>query len=193
MTSPLAKKLAGQAAPPPAKSPLALVLERGPRGELVELPQLGAVWMQLIGHDDVQDVEALTMKRMAARGLEPLMLHALSYDAERAQLTLARAARDPGDHSKPFGSEEDWGKVDSDTLAAAWHHLADMRSRLSPLDVEMTQELQDAIVGAIVKKNGMLLRSFDVCTLASFLLSTAFPLASSPTPTSTVGGSPPDS
>jgi hypothetical protein len=170
--TPLAKKMvAGNGAPAPTvKSQLAVVLERGPRGELVELPVLGPVWLQLIGHDDVQAIEAEVMKRMAAHGLEPVALNALSYDAERAVLTLARAVRSPDDRVTAFGTEAEWAKVDSDTIASCWHIFGDLRERLSPLDVEIPPAMRTEILAAIAKKLDAVevVRAHRACELADF-------------------------
>lgn len=191
--TPLAKKIAGgNGAPASAvKSPLAAVLERGARGELVDLPVLGPAWLQLIGHEDVQAIESDVMKRMAALGLELTPLNVLSYDAERAVLTLARAVRSPDDRAAPFGTEAEWGKVDSDTIAACWHIFGDLRERLSPLDVEIPPMMRTEILAAIAKKNTMLLRSFGLSVLVSFMASTEFPPETSPSPKSSDGESSP--
>ena len=141
MTTKLGQKLAGQAQPAPAKSPLGAMLERGRRGDLRDIPGLGPVWLQLIGSETVDDIEEAVTKRMKERGFEAeSLLHALTFDANRARHTLAPAARDPQDHSKPFGSLEEWHALDPDTVAAAWEAFGDVRLALSPLDVETTKE-----------------------------------------------------
>lgn len=192
MSTALGKKLVGEKAAA-AKSRLAAVLDRDDRGELVELHGLGLAWLRLIGSDEVTEIEAELFRRMKDLGLEANVLNGLTYEAERAKLTLARVVRDPDDHAKSFGTLDEWGQVDPDTIAAAWSSYADMRTRRSPLDVAITPELRAQIESAISKKNGMLLRSFDVLTLSSYLLSTEFPRASSPTPMSATGPSPSES
>ncbi|MGE0547617.1 MAG: hypothetical protein AB7O24_04255 [Kofleriaceae bacterium] len=156
------------------------MLDRGPRGELVDLPVLGPAWLQLIGHADTQDVEADMYRRMKARGIELDAVTALSYEAERAALTLARAAKAPEDRKSPFGTIEEWGQVDSDTLSAIWQIWGDVRERLAPLDTALPQDQRDLIASAIAKKNSILLRSFGVSALATWLVTTELPLVISP-------------
>lgn len=194
MTTKLGQKLAGQAQPAPAKSPLGAVLDRGRRGDLRDIPGLGSVWLELIGSETVDDIEEAVTKRMKERGFEAeSLLHALTYDANRARHTLAHAARDPSDRTKPFGTVAEWGALDPDTVAAAWEAFGDVRIMLSPLDVEISKEARAEILAAISKKNAMALRSFGVCMLSSFLLSTASQPETSPTPTSSTGDSPSES
>jgi hypothetical protein len=192
MTTPLGNKLAGKPKPTPAaaaKTSLATVLERGPRGELVDLPVLGRAWIELLGNAAISDIETDVAKRMKARGLELDDTTILTYEAERAQLTLTRSVREPDERGKAFGTLEEWGQVDADTLLAAWHAYGDVRERLAPLDVVLDPDLRSQIIGAIVKKNVLLLRSFGVNALAIFLATSESPPATSPTTTSPSGDS----
>lgn len=184
---------AGQKPLAVAKTALRGVLDRGARGLEVELPVLGAVWIQLIGNEDATDIETMVFARMKERGIELTTLTALTFDAERAVLTLARAVRMPGDHATPFGSAEDWGQVDQDTFTACWTVYGDVRERLAPFDVPLDEATQEGILFAISKKNSMLLRSYGVAALATYLLTSESQPASSPTPTSSDGESLPAS
>lgn len=187
--TPLGKKLAGDKPAPAAKSCLAVVIDRGPRGELVELPILGRAWVQLVGHEATQQVEADTFRRMQERGLELSGVTALSYESERAVLTLARSVRSPEDRDAPFGSVDEWSQIDSHLVAACWTVYGDVVDRLAPLDADLPQEHRAQILGAILKKNGPLLRSFGVTALATYLVTTESPPATSPTTRSSDGDS----
>ena len=192
MTTPLAKKLAG-AAPAAARSPLAAVLERGARGELVELPVLGPAWVQLVGAEDVQRIEADVFRAMKERGLDPTVLHAMAYEADRAVRTLACAVRSADDRAAAFGTEIEWGKVDSDTIAACWEVYMDVRERLAPMDAPLTPERRAELERAYAKKNATSLRAFALRELVTWLLSTEFPPATPPTTKSSDGPSLPAS
>lgn len=192
----LGKKLAGASTATPAKSPLAVVLERGARGELVQLPGLGPAWIRLLGSDEVEEVEAEVIRAMTARNIPPPIgyaaeLTAQPYELRRARCTLARAVRSPApaDREIAFGSLEEWGQIDSDIIVAAWHVYGDVRERLAPLDEPVTDEVRRQITAAWKKKDTMLLRSFGVSALAIYLATTEFPPESSPTPTSSDGAS----
>lgn len=190
MATPLGRKLTnGKPAALPV-SPLAAVLERGDRGELVDLPVLGRAFVRVLGHDEAQDVEAEVLRAMEAKQIAFSDATVLAYEAERAKCTLARAVRAPDARDLAFGTLDEWGKVDSDTLGACWHVYGDVRERLAPLDSPTLDErTRTEILAAWSKKNTTLLRSFGVSALAIFLATTECPPASSPTATSSDGGS----
>jgi hypothetical protein len=162
-------------------SQLATRLATGVRGLDLDLPKLGKVHMQLLGHVDVQMVESEVFKAMGARGMELTALNAQSYEAERAVRTLAIATRTVEDRSKHFGSLEDWLQIDSDLLVACWHAYGDVREQLDPIPAEFNEEMAAKIAGAVSKKNGPLLRMFGVVMLSAYLLTMADPPAIVPT------------
>lgn len=193
MATPLSKKLAGAIATP-AKTPLAVALERGERGELVELPGLGQAWVRLLGADDSMDVEADVKRAMEDRGLAFSELTVLMWEAERAKQTLSRAVRSSEDRTRPFGTLAEWGQVDDPLITAAWQVYGDIRERLDPVASEtISESVRAQIRNAWVKKNRTLLRSFGVSELATFLVTTEFPPETSPTVTSSDGDSSPAS
>ena len=191
MTTPLGKKLAAPAPTPVAKTPLAVVLERGARGELVVLPELGPVWLQLISYDDALAVEAEILRQLSAIGLALTNdVARQAYENARAVHTLARAARQPEARNAVFGTESEWGKVDTHLIASCFAIYADVVERLSPFDAELTDGERALITVAAKKKDTTLLRSFGTSTLASFIASTEFQPATSPAERSNSGDSP---
>jgi hypothetical protein len=160
------------------------------RGEIVTLPVLGSVYMQLVGHDVGNTIEGQTFAEMASHGLPPMGITGLSYEGERAKRTLAEAVRDPEDHSKPFGTLEQWGKLDDDVIVACWHVYGDVRDRLDPIGLDsLTAEDVAQLDAALEKKNATALRSYGVAKLSLYLLTTAARPAISPTPPSSPGES----
>ncbi len=192
MTTLLGRKLATNGAQAPvSKSPLATVLERGSRGELVELPELGPVWLQLVSYDDSVAVEAEIVRRLNALGIGLVGdVARQAYENARAVLTIARAARQPDARHAPFGTEAEWGKLDTHLIATCFAIYADVVERLSPFDVELSDDDRKLIAIAASKKNTTLLRSFGTNVLASFIATTEFPPATSPAEKSKSGDSP---
>jgi hypothetical protein len=170
-TTMLGRKLAGQSTPARPDSPLAQVLKLGPRGELVELPVLGPAWVQIITASDVTDIEAQVTRRMKERELEASAMTVLSWEAERAMLTLARSVRSADDRAAPFGTVDEWAQLDSDTLAACWTVYGDVRERLSVLADDLSPEVRAAIAVAHASGNKAALRSFGVNRIAQYLTS----------------------
>ncbi len=197
MTTPLGKRIASPgngAASPAPKTPLAAVLERGARGELVELPELGPVWLQLISYDDSVAIEAEVVRRMAALGVEfTNAVASQAYENARALLTLARAARQDTARHAPFGTEAEWGKLDTHLIASCFAIYADVVERLSPFDAELPDADRKVIAAAAAKKNSTLLRSYGTNALASYIASTEFQPATSLAEKSSSGDSPPAS
>ncbi len=155
------------------------------RGELVEIPGLGPAWIELSPHETNNTVEAEVFTAMAKLGLEPVALNGLTYEAERAVRTLARCVRDADDatHATPFGTVEQWGKLDSDLIAAAWGTYGDVRLRLDPVGADLLTDGDLAgIRRALEKKSAAALRSYGVAKLSRYLLTTAAPLETSRTP-----------
>ncbi len=164
---------------PPTR--LSKFLASGSRGENVTLPLLGPAWIELAGHETTTRVESETFDAMARLALEPNMLNALTYDAERARRTLADVVREQDDHAKVFGTVAEWGRVDPDIIAACWNIYADVRYRLDPVGAELTKEDETGIRAFLEKKNAMGLRSYGVAKLALFMLTSASPPENSQT------------
>lgn len=176
----LAAKTAAAAATQAAKpsSRLALARAQAPRGEFVEMPLVGRVWVELVGEQAVDEIEGATLAAMRAEGLEPVGLNALSYDSCRTALTLAWAVRNPDNKDEPFDTTDEWRKVDIDVILACGLVYNDVRERLSPIAMgALTQDQLDEIRLAIEKKNAARLRSAGVVALSLYLLSTAAPPA----------------
>jgi hypothetical protein len=180
------------AVPATPTSKLGKFVAAGLRGEMVELPVLGPAYVELPGHDTTNQIESETIAEMRRLDLEASVLTALTYDAEKARRTLAHSVRDAEDRSKPFGTVDEWGKVDPDIISACYQSYADVRYRLAPLDMPLTEEDVREIESAIEKKRPQLLRSFGVAALSTYLLTRASPPASSPTLPSSSGQSSPD-
>lgn len=160
-----------------------------PRGEYVEMPMLGRVWVELPGEMVVDEIEGAVFKAMADLGLPLTPVNAMTYNSRRLALTLAWAVRHPDRHAEQAGGVDEWTAIDIDMLSAFGEIYTDVRERLSPFASGLlTQEQLDAIRQGIEKKNAMLLRSVGVVALSSWLLSTAVPPASSPPTPSSTGG-----
>lgn len=168
---------------------MALARPRIARGEPVQLAPYGEVWMQVLGNAAKEEIEAATFRQMEAHGLPPTMLHVGTYNLHRFRRTLAMAVRDPKDHDEPFGTLEEWGDEIDDVLVAGIMLYKDVQARLDPATTpELTEEQADAILELFKKKDFEQLRSFGSGLLASWLLSGAVQLSSSPTPSSRSSG-----
>lgn len=181
----LAAKNAAAAAVAQAARPTSRIAQlraQQPRGEFVEMPLVGRVWVELVGEAAVDEIEGATLAAMRAEGLEPIALNSLSYDSCRTALTLAWAVRNPENKDERFDTAEQWRTLDQDIILACGLVYNDVRERLSPVAMgALTKDQLDDIRVAIEKKNGMRLRSHGVVALSLYLLSTADPPASSPT------------
>lgn len=176
-----------------AETQLGRIRRATPRGELVVMPMLGSVWVELAGEMVVDEIEAAVWNAMQALGLPLTDVNSLTYDSRRVALTLAWSVRhpDPSKREERFGSQEDWTALDIDLLSACGQVYTDVRYRLSPLSSSgLTQDQVDTIRVGIEKKNPMLLRSVGVVALSTWLLTTVDQPASSPTTQSSIGASP---
>jgi hypothetical protein len=173
---------------------LSAFLATGSRGENVDLPGLGPAWIELAGHETVNRIESETFEAMARLALEPNALNGLTYDAERARRTLAAVVREQENHEKCFGTVEEWGRLDSDMIAAAWNVYADVRYRLDPVgDDSLTKEDDEGIRAFLEKKSAMGLRSYGVAKLARYMLTSEDRRATSQTLSSSSSQSSEDS
>lgn len=169
----------------PRASLLSTRMDMSARGEEVELPMIGRVYMQLLGHQAANQVEGATFKAMEAAGLPPIALHAWSYDMQRQARTLAVAARDPDSRTEPMGTLEEWLALDDSLLFACGRIYQDVKERLDPVGtLFLPPDTADEITEAFKKKDVSSLRSHGVVLLTSWLLSGAVQLSSSPTPAS---------
>lgn len=164
------------AAPEASQTRLGLAIAAGPlSSEQVVLPRLGSAWIVLASHAAVQRIEGETTAALEGMGIQLSAMTALTYEAERAVRTLAEAVRDPDTRAVHFGTLAEWQGLDSDIIATAWHVYCDVRERLDPLAEPLTAAERGTIEAAIAKKNSMLLRSFGVSRLATYLATTDAP------------------
>ena len=172
-------------------SKLGMKISGGRRGEDVELPgDLGHARMSILGAREQQEVQAAAMARLNALGMAwSDASHNLIL--EIALGTLARSVTDA--EGKPFGTLEEWGRVDSDRIVACWQLYGDIRERLDPLAGELDADEMALIAAAVKKKDGPSLRSFGVVKLSLWLRSMADLLSTSPPPSSSSGASQSDS
>jgi hypothetical protein len=188
MSTILGSKLAGaapQAAPASSVSrPLTRTLASGRRGELVPLPFLGPAWIELPGAVAWEGIQIAARRELAEAGLEVEIGTADILELKLARHVLACAVRDPNDRTAPFGTLDEWGQLDADIINAAWQAFGDVRERLDPIAVGLTDDERTTIELGLKKKDGALLRSFGVAKLSSYLLSTAAPQSTSSTPSS---------
>ncbi len=158
------------------------------RGELVTLPLLGRAWIQLASEVQVNEIESAVTQEMERLKLAPTALNAMTFDSARTALTLARAVRDPNDHEIPFGGVDEWLDMDIDLIAACGIVYNDVRERLDPIGIAyLSDRDREGIADALEKKNPILLRSYGVAMLATFMLFGGAPPPSSPTPASGTG------
>lgn len=155
------------------------------RGELVTLPLYGEVWMQIIGSQVMEEIEAATFRQMEAHGLPPVMLHLGTYNLHRFRRILAHAVRDAKNHDEQFGTLDEWAEEPDTVLAAGIALYKDTKARLDPTtSAELSDEDAAEILDAFKKKDSEQLRSFGSATLVTWLLSGAVQLSNSPTPSS---------
>lgn len=194
----LADKKAAAAAPKaPARSETLLARKRAgtPRGEYVEMPMLGRVWVELAGGAILDEIESAVYATMDALKLPLSAMNMRTYDHCRSALTLAWAVRDPENHAVRVGTEDEWrgigeGGVDLDLMLACSFIYGDVRERLSPVGMgALTKDQLDGIRLAIEKKNPMSLLSAGVVALSLYLLTTDVPQPTSPTTQSSTGES----
>jgi len=177
---------------PPAQQESILARKRAQaaRGELVDMPIVGKVWVELVGEASTCQIEAAVYAAMKADGLEMSALNMRSYDHCRAALTLAWAVRNPDNHDERVGTDADWRAMDPDVIVACDYVYLDVRQRLSPVALgSLTKDQLDSIRLAIEKKNPMPLLSAGVVALSLYLLSMGEPPATSPSTKSSTGES----
>ena len=185
MTSRLGKIVAnGGSGDGAAVSRLKRTVLSGRRGELVTVPVIGEVWIELVGHATVNQIEAEVWEAMRALGLELNPITVPTFEAERAARTLARAVREgePDSRDVTIGTVEEWKSLDPDVINVAWQAYGDVRERLDPLGVVISDTERSELEFALKKKDARLLRSFGVVKLAHYLATTADPPSSSPSP-----------
>lgn len=191
MSTRLGQKLTGKLVPSAGATSEPTALGRrlstaGRRGEEVTLPDpLGRVFIEMIGDRAWLELEVAVDAEMARLGVGPLsVVNAPKWESERARRALSMSCRDPDDHSKPFGTLEEWGVLDSTILNLAWTAWSDVRERLDPMAVPLTEDVALAVQAAVKKKDVPLLRTFGVATLSLWLASMADQLSTSPSPSS---------
>lgn len=160
------------------------------RGETIEVPGLGRVRIELIGARAYQEIEADARRAMMTRGIELDHLTGTLYELERAVRTLAIVVRDPDDHTRPFGSLEEWETIDPDRILATWQAYGDVRERLDPVSQPLTADEAAEIEIAVKKKDVRVLRACGLRKLCLWLSTTDVPPSTSPTPKSSSGESP---
>lgn len=170
------------------------------RGELVTLPVIGEVWIELPGVETTAEIDAAVFAEMDRLKLAPTPINGLTYAGERDARILAWAVRHPERRGERLGTLDQWrGKtdpvlVDSDLLSACALVYNDVRERRNPIGLPtLTEEDFTRIRLAIEKKNPMSLLEFGVAMLAIYLLTMDSRPARSPTPESSSGQSSPAS
>lgn len=164
-----------------------------PRGELVTMPMLGLVWVELAGEMIVDEIEGAVHAAMRALDLPLTALNGATYESRRAALTLAWAVRDPSARDVRAGTEEQWLAMDLEMIAACGAVYTDVRERLNPLSFPIPPEEFEAIRLAHEKKNPTRLREFGVVSLSNYLATMDAPPASSPETPLSSGESEPES
>src|SRR5687767_3700434 len=120
----LGKQLEGKTAAPQAGTSLlgaALASGTVSHGMHRDIAPFGRVWVQLIGIRDAQRIEGECTEAMEKLGVKnDGIAYSQCFEAEKAVRWLSLALRDPDDKSKPFGTLEEWERVDPDTLTKVW-------------------------------------------------------------------------
>lgn len=185
-----AKRAAPEPTTPPAEPGMvATARARSPRGEHVELPLIGRVWIELPGDLVVAEIEAAARREMKRIDLELDAVTSLSYASHQLARTLAWATRKPDDISVRADTLEEWLNADPDWLNACGLVYADVRVRLNPTASSLTQDQLDEIRLEHEKKNWMQLQSYGAVALSIYIASMGAPPASSPTTPSSTGES----
>lgn len=160
------------------------------RGEYVVLPGLGRAWIQLLSRTMMTSIEAAVFDVLPKAGIPALQLHAFTYDQERKARMLAASARDPDDHTMPFGTLQEWLAEDDDIIFASGLVLDDVKHRLDPVGVgTLDADTEAELESAFKKKDPRLLMLSGVATLVRWLTSGALQLSSSPTRSSSTSES----
>lgn len=180
----------GNGAPssPASTSPLSRVLASGRRGEDVDLPLIGPVRIELIGARDSQEIVAAIYRVMRDRDVPIAAFTAEDYEAEKALRTLAIGVVDRATR-KPFGSLDEWERLDGFAVNAAWQAYCDVAIRLDPLSQPLTAAERDDLADAFKKKAASSLRAFGIAKVCAWLVSTDALQWISPTPRSSSSGS----
>lgn len=152
-----------------------------PRGELVTMPMLGHVWVELAGEEVVDEIEGAVYEAMNKLKIPATAINGATYESRRAALTLAWAVRDPDSREIRAGTTEQWLKMDIDMIAGCIAVYTDVRERLNPMAFPLSDDEFEQIRLAHEKKNSAMLRTFGVVSLSSYLATTDAPRASSPT------------
>lgn len=162
-----------------------------PRGELVELPMFGRVWVELVGGLASDEIDAAVFARMEKLKLPLHAINMPTLEGIRDRMRLAWAVRDPDDHSIRAGTLAAWDEIDHDIVMACALVYNDVRERLSPIQIgRLSAEQMEDIRLGLEKKNPTPLLDAGVAVLTSWLLTTAVQPANSPTMPSSTGASP---
>lgn len=182
----LGNKLDSKAAPSESVqlSMLGAALSSGTISKGIErdIAPLGRVHVALVGMRDAQRIEAecvAACERLNISQDSVAFTHA--FEAEKALRWLSLALRDPDDPSKPYGSLEEWERVDVDAITQLWLAYGDVRDMLQPEVIELDAATSATIGAAIAQKKSALLRSFGTHILVSYMLSSGAPLPTSQT------------
>lgn len=179
----VSNKAAGGTPPSPAASLLRRTFGVA-RGEVVDVPSFGRMYIELLGAVAAQEVESEVQREMTRLQLALDMRTEPRYELERAWRTLARAARDPDNHAALFGTVDEWGQLDETLISVAWSAYADVKERLDPLAGELTEDELVMINVALKKKDPALWRTFGLNTLSRWLASLDDRPSTSPPPSS---------
>lgn len=157
----------------------------------VEVPGYGKAKLRLLDHTEAQEVncelaawlgQLETDRGIAAGALA--VAGGMPIEAERARRTLARAARDPSDVARPFGTAAEWGQLPQLVIGAVWDSYKDLLEALDPFraDQQLDEQILAELADAFKKKDPAVLSTYGARTLAIWLLTTADPPAPSSTP-----------
>lgn len=181
------------AQPAPAKLSELEALLDARRGELVNLPVLGAAYVAIVPHPQMNEVEAALVREMTRLGLpQTAEFTATTWDIERKARILDVAVRKADDptHRTALLPPGAWysGRVDDDLIVACFEVYRDVRARLDPIGVgSLSDEEFAVILDAFKKKDGTTLASFGAVKLTLWLLTTDALQLTSPTPASSPG------
>jgi hypothetical protein len=183
-TTKLGSAMSGTGTPPTKPGKFDLAFSGARVFVPVTIPGLNlAADMTVVGHDQlvVIDGESYTSVRAAGVG-EPSTYTAMTYEADRAARTLARACFDPEARAKgdlvPIGTVDQWRGLPEEWVSPLWQQYEALRAQIDPVAEPLSIDDRNTMRVAIKKKDRALLLRFAPWKLAALLLTTDDPPSS---------------
>lgn len=203
-TSALGAAMAASEAP---KGPAATAFQRALAGSRIAEPwevQLAngvrvPCVLTIVGNEGLLLVESQVRKRMRELDIPEDVTTQGNFQLLRARYVLAMAVREKdeklGANAPLLGTVEEWGDVTVESIQHTFNRYSELCEEHDPMRDGATVSEEEALElrAAVEKKNRQLLQFFGLQKVIAWLLSSAFPPALSPIPTSDPGDSLPAS